>query len=106
MDVSFISVRLILPAVIPGLKTDADLVILYKPQFELGKEWIGDGGIVRDQNRAQEHLQETLKWAEDKGFKAMGWTTSPIHGADGNIEYFFHLKLGVGAPESQKISGG
>ncbi len=106
MDVSFISVRLILPAVISGLKTDADLVILYKPQFELGKEWIGDGGIVRDQSRAQEHLQETLKWAEDKGFKAIGWTTSPIQGADGNIEYFFHLKLGVGAPESQKFSGG
>jgi 23S rRNA (cytidine1920-2'-O)/16S rRNA (cytidine1409-2'-O)-methyltransferase len=106
MDVSFISVRLILPAVIPGLKPGADAVVLYKPQFELGKEWIGEGGIVRDQTRAKEHLQETLKWAGGIGFESMGWTPSPIQGTDGNLEYLFHLRLGVGAAEPKEITGG
>ena len=91
MDVSFISIRLILPALKAGLEPGADAVILFKPQFELGREWITDGGIVKDQDRAKEHLQETLTWAEALGFKSNGWIDSPISGTDGNREYLLHL---------------
>lgn len=91
MDVSFISIRLILPALKAGLEPGADAVILFKPQFELGREWITDGGIVKDQDRAKEHLQETLTWAEASGFKSNGWIDSPISGTDGNREYLLHL---------------
>ncbi len=94
MDVSFISIRLILPEVLQGLTRGADLVILYKPQFELGKEWIGEGGIVRDQTRSLEHLQETLKWAESLDLRAQGWIQSPISGTDGNVEYLIHFTRG------------
>ena len=90
MDVSFISIRLILPAVVSGLEYGADLVVLYKPQFELGREWIGPGGIVMDQSVAQTHLQETLTWAQAIGLQAKGTRESPIQGTDGNTEYLIH----------------
>ncbi|MBU6152708.1 MAG: TlyA family RNA methyltransferase [Bdellovibrionales bacterium] len=91
MDVSFISLRLILPSIISGLQPSADLILLYKPQFELGREWLTEGGIVRDQERARQHLQETLTWASELGLLTKGWIQSPISGADGNVEYLFHL---------------
>jgi 23S rRNA (cytidine1920-2'-O)/16S rRNA (cytidine1409-2'-O)-methyltransferase len=90
MDVSFISIRLILPAVVQGLLPGSDLVVLYKPQFELGKEWIGAGGIVMDQAVAQEHLRETLNWAIQIGLQPKGTMPSPIQGTDGNAEYLIH----------------
>ncbi len=90
MDVSFISIRLVLPAVVQGLIRGADLVVLYKPQFELGKEWIGAGGIVTDQSTAREHLQQTLIWALGIGLHSRGTMPSPIQGADGNAEYLIH----------------
>jgi len=93
MDVSFISIRLLLPALVTGLAEGADLIILYKPQFELGRDWIGEGGIVTDQTRAQEHLQETLIWAESLTLQPKGWIPSPIQGTDGNHEYLIHFKF-------------
>lgn len=94
MDVSFISIRLILPAVIAGLAPGADLLVLYKPQFELGREWLGTGGIVMDQTVAREHLQETLTWAEALNLQSKGTLRSPIQGTDGNTEYLIHWVLG------------
>ncbi len=90
MDVSFISMRLILPAVIQGLNEGADLLVLFKPQFELGRDSIGEGGIVQDQDQARSYLLETLKWAEGHNLKDQGWTPSPVTGTDGNTEYLIH----------------
>jgi 23S rRNA (cytidine1920-2'-O)/16S rRNA (cytidine1409-2'-O)-methyltransferase len=90
MDVSFISMRLILPAVIQGLNQGADLLVLFKPQFELGREQIGEGGIVQNQEHAQTYLRDTLAWAESHNLKNQGWTVSPVTGTDGNTEYLIH----------------
>ena len=93
MDVSFISIRLILPSMIPILKNGADLVVLFKPQFEVGREWVGEGGIVKDQSHAKEVLEDTLRWATSLGLQNLGMIESPIQGTDGNHEYLIHWKL-------------
>jgi 23S rRNA (cytidine1920-2'-O)/16S rRNA (cytidine1409-2'-O)-methyltransferase len=105
MDVSFISIRLILPPVMVGLKPGADLVILFKPQFELGREWIKEGGIVEDQSKAVLHLQETLTWARGQGLEPLGWTHSPILGAEGNAEYLVHMRVNCAGQPPSKNSG-
>lgn len=87
MDVSFISIKLILPAVAPLLRPDSPCVVLYKPQFELGREWIAEGGIVKDQNQAQLAMAETIEWAKTCGFVDARTLPSPIQGTDGNQEY-------------------
>jgi 23S rRNA (cytidine1920-2'-O)/16S rRNA (cytidine1409-2'-O)-methyltransferase len=92
MDVSFISIRLILPALDAVTKPGADYLILFKPQFEVGRDHIGEGGIVRDQEQAQKVLQETIEWAKMIGLQSMGIIDSPILGTDGNHEYLIHWK--------------
>ena len=92
MDVSFISIRLILPAVLQVLEDHADLIVLFKPQFEVGREWVEDGGIVRNQDQAKKVLEETLQWGESCGLQKMGCIDSPIQGTDGNSEYLIHWK--------------
>lgn len=92
MDVSFISIRLILPAILDQTEADADFIILFKPQFELGREWIGEGGIVRDQTMAKKNLEETIQWATALGLEYQNQMESPIQGTDGNIEYLIHWK--------------
>lgn len=87
MDVSFISIKLILPALSRLLATGSPCVVLFKPQFELGREWIGAGGIVKDQAHAQNVLLEMIEWAKDHGFEAGQTIPSPILGTDGNHEY-------------------
>ena len=87
MDVSFISVRLIIPSLIKIIVPGGDLIILFKPQFEVGREFIGDGGIVRDQIRARQALDELITWSEKFGLVHQGFITSPIQGTDGNTEY-------------------
>ena len=97
MDVSFISIRLILPAAVTCLREGSDLIVLFKPQFEVGREHIGKGGIVTDQEIAESLLQETLQWAEGLDLRSQGWIPSPIKGGDGNQEYLIywkHLKKG------------
>lgn len=90
MDVSFISIRLILPSVKAGLTQGADLVVLFKPQFELGREWIGEGGIVTSQEQAKRVLEDTIEWSKSLGLQCRGWIDSPIQGTDGNREYLVH----------------
>lgn len=87
MDVSFISVRLIIPSLLDILEPGAIIVILFKPQFEVGPEFVGDGGIVRDQNQAKRVLQELISWTESLGLLHQGVIASPIQGTDGNTEY-------------------
>jgi len=97
MDVSFISIRLLLPALVGGMRKGADLVVLFKPQFEVGREFIGKGGVVEDQDRAQRVLAETVDWAAGLGLECGGTMPSPLKGGDGNSEYLVWWKLKTGA---------
>ena len=94
MDVSFISVRLILPAVKALLKPDADYICLIKPQFEAGREEVGKKGVVRDARAHEQVVDTVLAFAKELGVSVMGLDYSPIKGPEGNIEYICHLKNG------------
>lgn len=91
MDVSFISIRLILPAVKELLCPDADYICLIKPQFEAGREEVGKKGVVRDPAVHERVVQGILDFAPEIGFSVVGLDFSPIKGPEGNIEYLCHL---------------
>ena len=91
MDVSFISVRLVLPAVKAILKEGADIVCLIKPQFEAGREEVGKKGVVRDEAVHREVVQGILDFAPTIGLSVRGLDYSPIKGPEGNIEYICHM---------------
>ena len=91
IDVSFISLRLILPAMRGVVKTDGELVCLVKPQFEAGREKVGKKGVVRDKKTHLEVLENFLTYAHDNDFAVKAMTFSPIKGPEGNIEYLGHL---------------
>ena len=90
VDVSFISVTLILPALVPLLASRADLVVLVKPQFEVGKGQVGKGGIVRDPAQQQEAVAKVSRHLLQLGFSQLASMESPILGAEGNREFFVH----------------
>lgn len=94
MDVSFISIKLVLPAVKSLLKDGADLICLIKPQFEAGREEVGKKGVVRDSAVHKEVILSILEFAPEIGLTVMGLDFSPIKGPEGNIEYICHLKNG------------
>ena len=104
MEVSFISIRLILPTVKPLLKPDADYICLIKPQFEAGREEVGKKGVVRDRSVHERVIHEILSFASEIGFSVMGLDYSPIRGPEGNIEYICHLKNGVYPPIPVDVS--
>jgi 23S rRNA (cytidine1920-2'-O)/16S rRNA (cytidine1409-2'-O)-methyltransferase len=87
IDVSFISLTKILPAVVPLLNEAGRIVALIKPQFEVGRGEIGKGGIVKDAAQHQRVVQEINAAAESLGLKTAGVIESPIKGADGNVEF-------------------
>jgi len=91
VDVSFISLALILPPLKGLLKADGEVVCLIKPQFEAGKEKVGKKGVVRDPAVHLEVLEAFLRHAAAAGFAVKGLTYSPIRGPEGNIEYLGHL---------------
>lgn len=94
MDLSFISIELILPAVFPLLKDDADVVCLIKPQFEAGREEVGKKGVVRDSAVHQRVIRRILDFVPQIGYSAVGLDFSPIRGPEGNLEYLCHLRKG------------
>ncbi len=96
IDVSFISLRLVLPTLVPLLNAGAWVVALVKPQFEAGKiEVDRGGGIISDPAVHQRVLQELREWIPQHTlFQILGLTDSPLYGRDGNREYLFHLSLG------------
>lgn len=96
VDVSFISLRLVLPAVRRLLAPDADAIALIKPQFEAGKDAVGRGGVVRDPAVWTAVLETTLAAAQGDGWTVRGLTRSPIVGPAGNVEFLTHLSLGAG----------
>jgi len=88
-DVSFISVTLILPAAAPLLRSDGQMVILIKPQFEVGKGLVGKGGIVREPELHQAACERVTRAAWECGFET-SVMESPILGAEGNKEFLLH----------------
>lgn len=91
VDVSFISLKHILPNLNTLLATDGQAVCLIKPQFEAGKEKVGKKGVVRDLNVHLEVVENVIKLALENGFSVMGLQFSPIKGPEGNIEYLIYL---------------
>ena len=94
MDLSFISIRLILPAVHALLKPEGECVCLIKPQFEAGRADVGKKGVVRDRAVHERVLNEMLEFFPTAGYTLTGLDYSPIRGPEGNIEYLAHLKKG------------
>lgn len=92
MDVSFISVTKILPAVVPLLKVEGRIVVLIKPQFEVGRGEVGKGGIVKDAEQHARVIAEVNGAAEALGLKVRGVVESPITGAEGNREFLAHYE--------------
>ena len=91
IDASFISVKLLLPALFNLLKNDCDVISLIKPQFEAGKEKVGKKGVVRDENVHIEVIESVLSFAPEAGFYPCELDFSPIKGPEGNIEYICHF---------------
>ncbi len=98
VDVSFISLSLILPALRGLMKPTAQAVCLIKPQFEAGREKVGKKGVVRDPKVHLEVLEDFMTHAADAGFTVKGITFSPIRGPEGNIEYLGWLSAAPGEP--------
>jgi len=94
VDVSFISLRLILPALPPLLTDPADVLPLVKPQFEVGRGEVGPGGLVTDPRQHLEVLRRVASEAIALSFGLLGACRSPITGAEGNQEFFLHLAAG------------
>jgi 23S rRNA (cytidine1920-2'-O)/16S rRNA (cytidine1409-2'-O)-methyltransferase len=90
MDVSFISATLILPAIPPLLKPQAEILVLAKPQFEAGRGQVGKGGVVRDERVRAEAVARVARKLEQLGFTAVENAESVLPGAEGNREYFVH----------------
>ena len=100
MDLSFISVRIVLPAVRTLIRDGAPVICLIKPQFEAGREDVGKKGVVRDKAVHERVLRKFIAFAPSAGYSVMGLDYSPIRGPEGNIEYLGYLRKGaVPAPE-------
>ena len=94
VDVSFISLRIVMPVIKTFLKENAGQVLcLIKPQFEAGKEKVGKKGVVRDPSVHKEVLDDFVLLTKEIGFKILGLTFSPVKGPEGNIEFLAHLTL-------------
>ena len=96
VDVSFISLKLILPALRSLMKPEGELVCLVKPQFEAGREKVGKKGVVRDPKVHLEVLEQFLRNSDEADFTVKGLDFSPIRGPEGNIEYLGYLAVGAG----------
>lgn len=100
IDVSFISLNLILPALATVLKDQGQVVALIKPQFEAGRDQIGKNGIIKDKVVHEKVLTSVTTFAVDYGFTVKGLDFSPIQGGQGNIEFLAHLEKAT-TPENQ-----
>jgi 23S rRNA (cytidine1920-2'-O)/16S rRNA (cytidine1409-2'-O)-methyltransferase len=92
IDVSFISLSFILPTVIKLSTSPADIVVLFKPQFEVGKEFIGKNGIVKNEKVVEMSLHKFRQSLKDFCLNYVSHIESPIKGGSGNTEYLFHIK--------------
>ena len=92
VDLSFISVTRIFPVLCEHLRQSATVIVLVKPQFEVGKGEVGKGGIVRDMDKIQKTVDKVISHAVKAGFKVRGLIKSPITGQKGNIEYLLYIE--------------
>jgi 23S rRNA (cytidine1920-2'-O)/16S rRNA (cytidine1409-2'-O)-methyltransferase len=92
MDVSFISMALVLPAVVPLLRSTACGVVLVKPQFEAGRAQVGKGGVVRDPAVHRDVLLRSMQQSEACGLTVQGVLESPVRGPSGNVEFLLWLE--------------
>ncbi|MGB9715724.1 MAG: TlyA family RNA methyltransferase [Thermodesulfovibrionales bacterium] len=92
IDVSFISLKKVVPAILGVIKEGCDILTLVKPQFEIGKGQVGKGGIVREEDKRLKSVEDVRTSMEQIGLKFMGMLQSPVKGRKGNIEYFLYFK--------------
>ena len=92
VDVSFISLKIVIPAIIPFMTAGADIIALIKPQFEVGKGKVGKGGIVSDPDLHQSVIDDLSDFFSKLGLTVVATISSPIRGAKGNREFLIHLK--------------
>ena len=92
MDVSFISQKLLYPAIKLIASDNADIITLIKPQFEAGKQALGKKGVIKDQRIRDKVIEDIISYAVDFGLEYVSHCKSPITGGDGNIEYLLHLR--------------
>jgi 23S rRNA (cytidine1920-2'-O)/16S rRNA (cytidine1409-2'-O)-methyltransferase len=95
-DLSFISLRLVLDALASCLTPDGELLPMVKPQFEVGKDRLGHGGVVRDPELRAEAVDTVVAAARERGLALVDVTASPLPGPSGNVEYFLRLRQGTG----------
>ena len=94
-DLSFISLTLVLPALVRCAVPEADFALMVKPQFEVGRERLGSGGVVRDSELHVESVHTVAAAAAGLGLGVLGVTASPLPGPSGNVEYFLWLRRGA-----------
>ncbi|MCD2113220.1 TlyA family RNA methyltransferase [Rhodococcus rhodochrous] len=98
-DLSFISLKLVLPAFVACVAQGGDLLPMVKPQFEVGKDRVGSGGVVRDPALRTEAVLDVAREAQRQGLRTLGAVASPLPGPSGNVEYFLWLRAGEPGPE-------
>jgi 23S rRNA (cytidine1920-2'-O)/16S rRNA (cytidine1409-2'-O)-methyltransferase len=103
-DLSFISLRLVLDALIGVTVPDGDLVLMVKPQFEVGRDRLGKGGVVRDAGLRAEAVTAVADAAARRGWGAVGVATSPLPGPSGNVEFFLWLRRGAATVDATAIA--
>lgn len=103
-DLSFISLRLVLDALIGVTAPDGDLALMVKPQFEVGKERLGKGGVVRDPAHRADAVLRVAEEAASRGWGAVGVAVSPLPGPAGNVEFFLWLRSGPARIDEADIS--
>ncbi len=104
-DLSFISLQLVLDALLGVCAPDADLALMVKPQFEVGKDRVGKGGVVRDPGLRAEAVVAVADAAARRGWGARMVTTSPLPGPSGNVEFFLWLRRGPATVDTEHIAG-
>jgi len=102
-DLSFISLRLVLPALVACARPDADLLPMVKPQFEVGRERLGAGGVVRDLGHRADAVLEVARSAASLGWGTAGVVASPLPGPAGNVEFFLWLRRDAGPPDEATV---
>lgn len=107
VDVSFISLRTVLPALLPLVSGAGDWITLIKPQFEAGRERVGKKGVVRSKEVHQAVIEEVISAVNSLGLVCWGLTYSPVKGPEGNIEFLAHWRQqnhgGLATPEPKRI---
>jgi 23S rRNA (cytidine1920-2'-O)/16S rRNA (cytidine1409-2'-O)-methyltransferase len=103
-DLSFISLRLTLPALAASTAPDGDLLPMVKPQFEIGRDRLGAGGVVRDPELRAQAVRSVAMSAQESGFGVAGVVASPLPGPAGNVEFFLWLRRDAPAVDPAAIT--